>query len=89
MRQLAPKTPKRQLDMAGAFVAGAGDLGETLVDGGEAKVQVGDEALRSALLLGDSGAEAIQCRACSGKPIAEQLGRIHPGPAHPRLALGD
>ena len=41
--------------MVGALVARAGKVEEPLVERGQAGVEVGDQPLRGALLLGDSG----------------------------------
>ena len=46
--------------MASTFVARAGKVEETFVERGQARVEIGDHALRSAILLGYARAEAVE-----------------------------
>ena len=73
----------------GAVVAILREHLEALVERGEAAVEVGDEALRSALLFGDAAAQPVERAGRLAEVGAERLGGFEPGLGEPGGRLGN
>ena len=70
-----------------AFVALLGEALEAIVERDQPEVEVGDQALRRAFLLGNARAEAVESVSGAVEPSRESFARFNSGAAKPGLRL--
>ena len=85
--QLRPGAGQRFEEMVRALVAIGGELGEALVDQRQAAVDLGDHALRGAILLGDAARQAFERRRSHGRCSRPAIPRLPRRPCRCRRTL--